>query len=182
PSVGLCELAWNAFDEDAAMVDIRIETNELGGIEQIVVEDDGNGMTMERASSSFAAVGDSWKLMPGTLSRGKRPVHGRHGRGRYAAFGLGYSVQWTSTAVAVVGGLTTVHIMGSRSDLQYMDITSGAAETSKAGTRVTIGLITDETLAAFDQSAELQKQLLTEFALHLDRFRDFKILFLGEAI
>src|SRR5262249_53586197 len=111
-----------------------------------------------------------------------RPVHGRHGRGRYAAFGLGYSVQWTSTAVAVVGGLTTVHIMGSRSDLQYMDITSGAAETSKAGTRVTIGLITDETLAAFDQSAELQKQLLTEFALHLDRFRDFKILFLGEAI
>jgi hypothetical protein len=80
------------------------------------------------------------------------------------------------------GGLATVHIVGSRGDMQYMDITSGTAKTSKAGTRVTIGLITDEALAAFDQPAELQAQLLTEFALHLDRFRDFKILFLGDAI
>jgi len=182
PSVGLCELVWNAFDEDASTVDISIETNELGGIEQIIVEDDGNGMTMERASSSFATVGDSWKRVLGTLSQGKRPVHGRHGRGRYAAFGLGHSVQWRSTAVAVKGGLATVHIAGSRSDIQYMDVNGGTAETPKIGTRVTIGLITDEALTAFDQSAELRTQLLTEFALHLDRFRDFKILFLGDAI
>jgi len=73
PGVGLCELAWNAFDEDATTVEISIETNGLGGIEQIIVEDDGNGMTIERASSSFATVGDSWKRMPGTLSQGKRP-------------------------------------------------------------------------------------------------------------
>src|SRR5690349_1180923 len=101
PTVGLCELVWNAFDEDANTVDIGIDTNALGGIGQIVVQDDGNGMTLERASSSFATVGDSWKRMPGTLSPGKRPVHGRHGRGRYAAFGLGGSVRWTSTALAV---------------------------------------------------------------------------------
>lgn len=35
PGVGLCELAWNAFDEDATTVAISIETNGLGGIEQI---------------------------------------------------------------------------------------------------------------------------------------------------
>lgn len=182
PGVGLCELVWNAFDEDAEKVEISIVTNDLGGIEQILVEDDGNGMTVERASKAFATVGDSWKCMPGTLSQGKRPVHGRYGRGRYAAFGLGDSVQWRSTAVAVEGGLAGVRIVGTRSDLQYMEVTSVQPEASATGTCVDIGLITDEARTAFDKPAEIRTQLLTEFALHLDRFKDFSIIFLGEEI
>jgi hypothetical protein len=183
PGVGLCELVWNAFDEDAKNVEIKIDTNELGGLEQIIVDDDGNGMTIERASRSFATVGDSWKRMPGTLSQGKRPVHGRHGRGRYAAFGLGDLVQWTSTAAAVESeGLAGVHIVGGRNDLRHMDVSSVPPETSKPGTRVTIGLVTEETRVAFDRPGDLRTQLLTEFALHLDRFKDFRIAFLGEEI
>jgi len=182
PGIGLCELVWNAFDEDATKVEISIVTNDLGGIEQIVVEDDGNGMTIERASKSFATVGDSWKRMPGTLSVGKRPVHGRYGRGRYAAFGLGDSAQWRSTAIAVEGGFAGVHIAGNRSDLQHMEVSSISPATSKPTTRVTIGLITDEARAVFDKPAELRNQLLTEFALHLDRFKDFSVVFLGEEI
>ena len=99
PDTGLCEMIWNAFDEDAEVVEITVELNDLGGLDFITVEDDGNGFTRERAESAFATVGDSWKRMPGTLSTGKkRPVHGKHGRGRYAAFGLGGSVQWRSHA------------------------------------------------------------------------------------
>ena len=44
PEVGVSELVWNAFDEDAKLVRIRVETNDLGGVEAITVEDDGNGM------------------------------------------------------------------------------------------------------------------------------------------
>jgi hypothetical protein len=181
PSVGLCELIWNSFDEDATDVWITIETNVLEGIERILVEDDGNGMTAENASSAFATVGDSWKRMPGTLSRGKRPVHGRHGRGRYAAFGLGLSIQWRSTAEAIEGGLAGVLVIGSGTDLQHMDVSPTPAE-AKSGTVVTIGLLTDEAIAAFDRPGDLKNQILTEFALHLDRFTDFHITFLGEAI
>ena len=137
PSVGLCELIWNSFDED---VRITVETNVLGGLERILVEDDGNGMTAENASSAVATVGDSWKRMPGTLSRGKRPVHGRHGSGRFAAFGLGLSIQWRSTAEAIEGGLAGVLVIGSGTDLRHMDVSHTPAE-AESGTVVTIGLL-----------------------------------------
>lgn len=182
PGVGLCELVWNAFDEDATEVQIRVINNDLGGLEEIEVEDNGNGMTLERAGKAFSTVGDSWKHMPGTRTEGNRPVHGRYGRGRFAAFGLGDSVQWHSTAPAVDGGLKTVHIDGSRGHLQYMEISSSAPESSGTGTRVHIGLVTDEAKAAFDKAEDVRNKLLTEFALHLDRYDDFSILFLGTAI
>ncbi len=59
PGVGLCELVWNAFDEDATNVRISIEANDLAGIERVIVADDGNGMNAERFALSFATVGDS---------------------------------------------------------------------------------------------------------------------------
>lgn len=97
PQVGLCELVWNAFDEDAKTVTISVDYNELSALALIHVEDDGTGMNRQRAERAFSRVGDSWKLMPGTKSESGRPVHGRHGRGRYAAFSLGAAVNWVST-------------------------------------------------------------------------------------
>ncbi len=181
PATGLCELVWNAFDEDATLVTIAAESNDLGGVERLVVADDGNGRTSERASTSFATVGDSWKRMPGTLSEGNRPVHGRYGRGRYAAFGLGKSIRWQSTASGIAGGLAGVLINGSGSDLQHMEITS-ADPARSTGTEVSIGLLTPEAIAVLDRPAELRTQLLTEFALHLDRFTDFHLHLFGEPV
>lgn len=184
PGTGLCELIWNAFDEDAELVEITVEMNDLGGLDVITVEDDGNGFTRERAETAFATVGDSWKRMPGTLStRKKRPVHGKHGRGRYAAFGLGKSVQWRSTATAIEDGeMAQVTVSGSASDLQHMDIGTGAAERDTTGTRVRIGMVTEDAQADFDQPDTLRTQVLTEFALHLERFSDFSIVFLGDQV
>ena len=123
PATGLCELVWNAFDEDANDVVITCEYNGLGGIEQVVIDDNGNGMTRERAEMAFSRVGDSWKIMPGTLSAGDRPVHGRYGRGRYSAFALGSLVRWLSVSEAVEGGdLATTSVTGSRSSLDSFDI------------------------------------------------------------
>lgn len=34
----MCELVWNAFDEDATLVSIRIETNGLGCVDLIHIE------------------------------------------------------------------------------------------------------------------------------------------------
>lgn len=33
PPVGVCELVWNAFDEDATRVTISVERGPIGGIE-----------------------------------------------------------------------------------------------------------------------------------------------------
>ncbi|NIL86052.1 hypothetical protein RhoFasGS6_03453 [Rhodococcus fascians] len=183
PPVGLCELVWNAFDEDASNVRIWVDTNELGGVDLIHVDDDGNGMNHERAKSAFSTVGDSWKLMPGTKSDGGRPVHGKHGRGRYSAFSLGDSVNWVSTSAAVDGGdLKTIQIEGNRSNLGRFKIENLPRESTSSGTRVVIGAVTTEASTAFDETLALRQRLLTEFALHLDRHPDFQIEFMGTSI
>ncbi|TDZ41634.1 ATP-binding protein [Mycobacteroides franklinii] len=183
PGVGLCELIWNAFDEDAKVVSVRVEINGLGGVDLIHVEDDGNGMNRERAELSFSKVGDSWKLTPGTKSEGGRAVHGKHGRGRYAAFSLGSSVNWVSTSKAVEGDeLKTIEVKGNVNSLDRFEINELPTESDSAGTRVVIGAVTEEAAKAFDEKTALHQRLLTEFALHLERHRDFRIEFLGTTI
>ncbi|GAA1480630.1 ATP-binding protein [Gordonia sinesedis] len=183
PQIGLCELVWNAFDEDAKTVSIAVENNDLGALTLIRVNDDGNGMTRQRAAEAFATVGDSWKRMPGTKTDGGRPVHGKHGRGRYAAFSLGSAVNWLSTARAIEGDeLASIKIEGRREHLNRFEITDTATIGDATGTCVEIGVVTPEAVAAFDERSGLSQRLLTEFALHLDRHGDFEIEFLGTPI
>ena len=63
PAVGLCELVWNAFDEDARTVAIACEYNDAGGLEEITVTDDGLGTTSAPSLHfpASATVGSSWK-------------------------------------------------------------------------------------------------------------------------
>lgn len=183
PPIGLCELVWNAFDEDAKKVEVIVDSNGLSGIERITVADDGNGMNLERAEIAFSRAGDSWKLAPGTHSSSGRAVHGKYGRGRFAAFALGDLVTWTSTSEAVEGGLlSTIRILGNRSDLQYFEIETLKAPDRARGTEVSILQLTDEAIEAFDRPDELRQRLLTEFALHLSRYEDFSIEFMGTRI
>ncbi|WP_374025605.1 ATP-binding protein [Mycobacterium sp. HNNTM2301] len=183
PEVGVCELVWNAFDEDAKVVRVRVETNDLGGVEAITVEDDGNGMNRQRAEASFSKVGDSWKLTAGTKSQGGRLVHGKYGRGRYTAFSLGNSVNWVSTSEAVEGGeLATIQVSGNHSSLDRFEIEELPTESSTTGTRVVITVVTEKAAAAFDEASSIRERLLTEFALHLERHPDFRIEFLGATI
>lgn len=182
PPVGLCELVWNAFDDDATTVRIRVETNDFGVVDMIHVEDDGNGMSRQRAESAFSKVGDSWKRMSGTQSELGRPVHGKHGRGRYAAFSLGQSVHWVSTSRAIDGELKTIQVAGARSSLSSFEIDDLPVEASTTGTRVVVGVVSEEAVAAFDQAEALRQRLLTEFALHLERHKNFQIEFLGVTI
>lgn len=183
PPAGLCELVWNAFDADAKRVSIEVERNDLGGVEQVIVTDDGDGMNRERAELAFATVGDSWKLMPGTMTNGGRPVHGRYGRGRYAAFSIGNAVNWYSTAEAVEGAeLRTTNVQGNRATLDRFRVVDAPLEGEETGTRVVIGTVSPDAAAAFEEATGLRQRLLMEFALHLDRHRDFSIEFLGTEV
>ena len=121
--------------------------------------------------------------MPGTKSEGGRPVHGKYGRGRYAAFSLGNSVNWVSTSKAIDGGeLATIQIGGNHSSLDRFQIDELPTESSNTGTRVVITVVTEKAAAAFDEATTIRERLLTEFALHLERHQDFRIEFLGITI
>lgn len=181
PRVGLSELIWNAFDADATHVKVTCSYNELGGITDIHVTDDGLGMTYDQAHRAFSQVGDSWKLT-GRETDGGRPVHGRHGRGRYAAFSLGSSVQWSTTAKSIDGEKLNTIVVGQSSSLGKFTLSTTPADNLATGTEVHISGISGKANTDFDQANQLRNHLLTEFALVLERFKDFSISFLGSKI
>lgn len=182
PAAGICELIWNAFDEDAESVRIEVERSGLGAVEQITVTDDGRGMTAERAHIAFSRIGDSWKRMPGTRSDEGRTVHGKLGRGRYTAFSLGTSVQWTSTSEALEGELATITITGARSVLDTFVIEKSTVTAADSGTTVRIANVPVTAAREFDEATALRERILFEFALQLERHTNFRIYFLGEEI
>lgn len=182
PYVGLSELIWNAFDADAEHVNVVAEQNDLGGWDSITVSDDGTGMNEMSANASFSKVGDSWKAPLNSRSESKkRPMHGRHGRGRYAAFALGEYVGWTST-VNESGTLKTVESKGVRSDLTTVDVAPIETGELKRGTAVRITALSAECLRDLDKENYLRNEIISAFALHLDRYDDFIITIFGEEL
>lgn len=182
PPTGLCELIWNAFDEDAEHVAVTVDHTPLGGIDHIYIEDDGNGMSTDAAMRGFLHIGDSWKAMPGTTSEHKkRPVHGKYGRGRYTAYSLGQLAHWHSV-VDDSGEPKGLNVRGSAGDLAHFDIDETAPGLERSGTRVTITAVHKDAQDAFDADNLLRDRILTEFALHLERFSDFTITLLGNEI
>ena len=93
PLTAITELIWNALDADATNVRVALVENELQGVVEIRVEDDGHGMTHERAVEGFQSLGGSWKRLARS-SPGGRVLHGREGRGRFRA------ADWIARAVA----------------------------------------------------------------------------------
>ncbi len=98
-SAVLAELIANSYDADATLVDVSLPWGvTLAGTVRaaeepqyaIVVRDNGHGMTAAEVNEHYLMVGSDRRLRTGTdLSRERgRPVMGRKGIGKLAAFGI----------------------------------------------------------------------------------------------
>ncbi len=59
PSVALSELIWNSLDADAKNVEVKIRENALGSPEEIVITDDGTGISYSDAKEYFT----KWEVL-----------------------------------------------------------------------------------------------------------------------
>ena len=87
-TAAVAELISNAWDADARNVWVTIPFGESwaeGG--EIVVIDDGHGMTRNQAQERYLVLGRKRRLEDGDKTPGGRFVHGRKGIGKLAAFG-----------------------------------------------------------------------------------------------
>ncbi|MGF7238050.1 MAG: ATP-binding protein, partial [Frankia sp.] len=116
PLGGLSELLWNAVDADATEVAADVVLHRLGGVEAVEVRDNGTGITRQQADTYFSHLGGSWKKLASTTDSG-RTLHGQAGQGRWAAYGLGEVVSWTSVARQVTGEIAEIRIVGRRQSL-----------------------------------------------------------------
>jgi len=92
----LGEFVWNALDADATEVSVDFVRNALGGLESILVRDNGTGISKARAQHDFESLGDSWKLAANRTAILSHAVHGKEGQGRFRFFSLAQKALWTT--------------------------------------------------------------------------------------
>jgi hypothetical protein len=82
----VAELISNAWDADAQNVWVQMPFSDWKNGE-IIVTDDGVGMDLTEARDAYLVVGRNRRVHGGQRSAAGRPVHGRKGIGKLAAFG-----------------------------------------------------------------------------------------------
>lgn len=99
-AAAISEAVANAWDADASLVAIEISDNE------ILISDDGVGMTLEEVNDKFLNVGYERRRDVGEQTGAGRPVMGRKGIGKLALFSLADDITvFTRRADAAPEGL-----------------------------------------------------------------------------
>ncbi|MGJ5044627.1 ATP-binding protein [Bradyrhizobium sp. HKCCYLRH1062] len=93
----ISEFVWNALDADAKRTSVEFERNALGGLESIIIRDNGTGISRERAEHDFESLGESWKRANARTPVLSRAIHGKEGQGRLRFFSLAQRAHWDST-------------------------------------------------------------------------------------
>lgn len=175
PITGIEELVWNALDADATRVDVILKRNVMDGLELIRVVDNGHGMSPEEKERSFGMLGGSHKRVR-NRSPGGRILHGREGKGRFRAFGLGTRVEWSSK-YALNGKLLEWSLSGAATNLCAFSFSDSAPAKGSSGTAVTITNVDASLGALTSQQARLD--LLTRFALYLRAYPQAVVVYDG---
>jgi signal transduction histidine kinase len=141
--IALAELVKNAYDADASLVYIQIDKN------QIVVEDNGHGMTDGEFRSFWMRIGSPHKVSQRFSKRLTRPLTGSKGVGRLSVQFLGSNVQVATTSddknstelIATVDWAQAEQKKELTKVVALLRSTDGIgtyADASKHGTRITI--------------------------------------------
>lgn len=118
PVIG--ELVANAWDADASRVDIEIPTTPLADNSEIVVRDNGSGMTDMDVRSAYLVVGRDRRKANGDkpTPKHRRKVIGRKGIGKFSGFGIAGEIE-----------IETIHNnQNSRFRMNYAELEEKAAE------------------------------------------------------
>lgn len=176
PVLAVTELIWNALDAEAQTVRVTLSTNALGGIEKIIVSDNGHGIDYENAIPSFENLGGSWKRYQTHSKGGERRLHGKRGQGRFQAFVLGEMVQW-HTCYKLGRHNVEYSIAGQRTRLGTFTIDDEPkqSKTVEIGTTVTIEGV-DTSVGSLATHAAIQT-ITEQFALYLRQYPHIDIFY-----
>jgi hypothetical protein len=180
PVQALSELIWNALDADATEVAIEIDEDKLGGIAKIFVQDNGHGMPRDEAANLFGKLGGSWKRMAMHTKARKRMLHGKEGRGRFKAFALADTVDWT-VVYDKAGIPKKFDITILEREIGRVRITE---ETDCAGATSGVTVKLSELKGQFSvlKTENAVQDLAEIFAIYLKNYRDVTISYRGEKI
>jgi hypothetical protein len=180
PVPGVAELIWNAVDAEAETVAVILRQNELGAIEDVIVEDTGHGMTHDEVLRDFQHLGGSWKLHQSLSKHGRRTLHGKQGAGRFRAFALGRTAEWTTVAYRPDGELERTVVSGTLDSPEWSISEPETLATGTPGTSVRVFRPRDYTNRLLVD--DVPTSLTTKLALYLTKYPDVAVTFNGNLL
>jgi hypothetical protein len=91
----IAEYIWNGLDAKAGAIVAEFICNELGGIEEIKISDNGEGIAYEELDRKFGVFLDSEKIKArNTSKRISSETHGKDGIGRLTFFAFARKAEW----------------------------------------------------------------------------------------
>lgn len=172
PAASLAEIVANAWDADAAAVDIKIP-DALGKDSAIVVEDNGHGMTFDECQAEYMNVGyDRRAGGRGTRTRSGRLVMGRKGIGKFAGFGIAKKIRVETTSGSTgeetvfemdIDELKSAEYLSEGGTIKAVTRPGGRDGHGRHGTRITLsGLI----MARNISRSRFPRSMASRFLVH----------------
>ncbi|MEV7676496.1 ATP-binding protein [Streptomyces sp. NPDC088752] len=176
----VAELVWNALDANATQVDVQLQRAPGDAIEQIVVTDNGHGMTPDRARESFHRYGETWKASKTHTEGATRILHGRNGEGRLFAFALGDQLTWDSAAL-VDDTLVGVRASGNADHATIWQVVETEADREEPGTTVRIRVPQGKSLRYLEHD-DAAANLTAKLAFYLRAYPDVCVTYDGKRL
>ena len=129
----LCEYVWNSFEANATAVAIDCVPNELSGSAEIIITDNGDGISYGSLAQTFGAFLDSQKNSRSLQIKTKA----NKGKGRFSCFSFASFAEW-STVTATPEGNIAYTISLENADKNQCDISDPEPTTRSTGTRLII--------------------------------------------
>lgn len=189
PVPAIAELIANAWDAMASNVKVTLPADrQFKSTDEIIVEDDGHGMSYDDANEKYLVVGRERRSQEGDLSQSykglpRRKVMSRKGIGKLAGFGIASKVE-----VRTVKDGKITHFL-----MDFNDMTSGGkyikeyepklltdngkSSTEKPGTRV---VLKDLKVSKSIEEKSFRASMARRFAILSDP--KFSVLFNGSKI
>ncbi len=180
PLAGAAELVWNALDAEAETVSITVARTELDAVEAVTVTDDGHGMSHADALRDFKRLGGSWKKLRAQSKNGKRSLHGKEGAGRFRAFAIGSTVEWSSVASCADGELERTRVTGSMDSSEFVVSDAEKLATGAPGTEVRITRPREHANRLLGDTAV--PWLVTRFAVYLVKYPGLSVTYEGTTL
>jgi DNA topoisomerase VI subunit B len=90
----IAEYIWNGFDANASEIEININSNEIGYINNFSISDNGTGINIETIDQTFGHFLDSQKR---NTFNNDGFVKGKKGKGRYSFQQFSGKAIWNTT-------------------------------------------------------------------------------------
>jgi hypothetical protein len=170
------ELIWNGFDAQSDFVEVILKENQMNGLQEICIRDNGYGIDYNRINDLFGNLGDSWKK--NQRKQNGRYLHGKNGKGRFKAFALGDSVAWNTIFKDKDGKYKRYSIHGNTAFIDDFEVSNiSDIEHIKYGTNVVISNLRGNFTSLSNDSAI--SKLTQIFAAYLTAYPTISLKYNG---